>query len=303
MPELPDILVYLDALSERLVGEELIAVQIRSPSVLHSWDPPLDTCFGKRVVGFRRIGKRIVMDLEGGLALVVHLMVGGRFHWKRAGVKAAGRNDLAAFQFTKGTVMFTEAANKKRATLHLCWGAEAALRFSRGGIDALAASREDFETVLLRENHTVKRTLTDPRLFDGIGNAYSDEILHAARLSPFVWTTRLSEDEVTRLWRATQAVLARWTALLRSQRPVGVFPEKVTAFHPEMAVHGKYGVPCPVCGTPVQRITYADNEANYCPTCQTGGKLLADRALSRLLGVDWPRTLDELEALKDRHRM
>jgi formamidopyrimidine-DNA glycosylase len=300
VPELPDIEIYLDALRDCCVGAPLQRVIVRSPSLLRTVDPPLAAVEGRVLAGVRRIGKRVVLDFDGGLAVVIHLMIAGRFHWKKAGVKPAGKNDLAAFQFERGTLMLTEASTKKRATLHVVRSADALATFSRGGLDVLTADREAFEAVLKRENHTLKRTLTDPRLFDGIGNAYSDEILHAACLAPTTWSTRLDADGVARLYEATREVLTRGLDTLRKERKG--FPEKVTAFRPEFAVHGKYKQPCPRCGTPVQRISYADNETNYCPTCQTGGKLLADRSFSRLLRADWPKTLDELEALMERQR-
>lgn len=302
MPELPDIQVYLDALEERLLGQVLLGVRVRSPSLLRTVDPPLSEVAGKPIVGVRRIGKRIVLALEDDLFLVIHLMIAGRLHWKKPNVQPAGRNDMAAFHFDVGTLMLTEASSKKRSQLHVIRGEAGLLPFDRGGLDVLTATPEAFREVLLRENHTIKRTLTDPRLFDGIGNAFSDEILHAAQLSPMTWTTRLTDEQTARLYTASRAVLTRWIDLLRADRGQK-FPEKVTAFRPEMAVHGKYREPCPVCTTPVQRIQYADeHQTNYCPTCQTGGKLLADRAMSRLLREDWPRTLEELEELKERQR-
>ncbi|MDB5100625.1 MAG: fpg2 [Cyanobacteria bacterium RYN_339] len=300
MPELPDIEVYLDALREFVVGTPLQRVVVRSPSLMRTVDPPLAAVEGRLVEGVRRIGKRLVFDVAGGVSIVIHLMIAGRLHWKKPGVKPAGKNDLAAFAFEHGTLMLTEASTKKRATLHVVRTEEAVAAFSRGGLDVLTADLDAFRAVLKRENHTLKRTLTDPRLFDGIGNAYSDEILHAACLAPTTWSTRLDEEGVVRLYEATRAVLVGGLETLRKQRKG--FPEKVTAFRPEFAVHGKYKIPCPRCQTPVQRIAYADNETNYCPTCQTGGKLLADRSFSRLLRDDWPKTLDELEALKERQR-
>ena len=312
MPELPDVVVYVEALERMLAGRTLEKIRIKSPFVLRSYDPPIRAAEGKRVLSVRRIGKRIVFELEGGLFLVVHLMIAGRFHWKphgapasptrlrrREGAKIGGRIHLAAFDFDSGTLLLTEASQKKRASIHLVSGAEALAGFSRGGIEPLGATREEFEATLRRESHTLKRALTDPRLFSGIGNAYSDEILHAARLSPMKPTSKLSSEEAGRLFEATRRTLAEWVERLRRESE-GEFPEKVTAFREGMAVHGRYGKPCPACGSPVQRIVYAENEANYCPRCQTGGRLLADRALSRLMHADWPKTLEELEERKGR---
>ena len=297
MPELPDILAYLAALEPRVVGKRLVAVRLGSPFLLRSIAPPLKQAEGRAVVGLDRIGKRIVIELEGGLFLVLHLMVAGRLHWKKKAGKVGGRGAVAAFDFSDGSLVLSEASTKKRASLHLVAGRAALSDFDRGGIEVLDAPLSRFREALTRENHTLKRALTDPRLFSGIGNAYSDEILHRARLSPGKLTKRLSEEEIVRLHAATRAVLAEWTQRLGAEAAAG-FPEKVTAFREGMAVHGKYGKPCPVCGTRVQRIVYAENEANYCPTCQTGGKLLADRALSQLLRGDWPKTLEELEERK-----
>jgi formamidopyrimidine-DNA glycosylase len=301
MPELPDIEVYLDALREFVVGEPLQHLIVRSPSLLRTVEPPLSAVEGQVLEGVRRIGKQLVFDFAGDVSLVIHLMVAGRLHWTKPGVRPAGKNDLAAFQFEKGTLMLTEASTHKRATLHAVRTEEAVRRFSRGGLDVLGADFPAFLAVLRRENHTLKRTLTDPRLFDGIGNAYSDEILHAACLAPTTWSTRLDEEGARRLYDATREVLLGGLETLRRERKG--FPEKVTAFRPEFAVHGKHKAPCPRCATPVQRIAYADNETNYCPTCQTGGKLLADRSFSRLLREDWPKTLHELEALMERQRL
>ena len=295
MPELPDITVYIEALDRRIRGRPLRGVRLASPFLLRSVDPPMAAVEGKRVARFRRIGKRIAIGLEDDLWLVIHLMIAGRLRWRAPGAKLAGRHALAAFDFDDGALVFTEAGSKKRASLHLVRG-EAALRdHDPGGLEVLDADPEAFRAALTEHQHTLKRALTDPRIFSGIGNAYSDEILHAARLSPLTMTQALTAEQVDRLYRATRETLVRWTEILRRQVGDG-FPEKVTAFRPEMAVHGRYKEPCPDCGTPVQRILYADNETNYCATCQTGGKLLADRALSRLLKKDWPRTLDELES-------
>ena len=297
MPELPDVVAYIHALEPRIVGRTLEAVRLGSPFVLRSFDPPIGEADGKRVVGLRRLGKRIVIALEGGLFLVIHLMVSGRLHWKASPVGLKSKTSLAAFDFESGTLLLTEASSKKRASIHLVRGEAALAAFARGGLEVLESDRADFAAVLRRENHTLKRALTDPRLFSGIGNAYSDEILHRARLSPAKLTSRLTEEEIERLHAATRGVLETWTA--RFVTDAGrAFPEKVTAFREGMAVHGRYGKPCPDCGSPVQRIVYAENEANYCATCQTGGKLLADRALSQLLRGDWPKTLEELEERK-----
>ncbi len=302
MPELPDVTVYLEHLERRLIGQTLLGVRVRSPFLLRTVDPPLSAAVGRRIVGMRRIGKRLVFVLEGDLFLVLHLMVAGRLHWKdEQGGKVAGKVGLAAFDFPNGTLLLTEAAKKKRASLHLVQGEEALAALNRGGIEPLESSLEQFRDALQRENHTLKRALTDPTLFSGIGNAYSDEILHAAKLSPVALTSRLGADEVERLYRATRDTLLSWTDRLRSETGER-FPEKVTAFRPDMAVHGRYGQPCPVCGGKVQHIVYADNETNYCPHCQTGGKLLADRSLSKLLKGDWPRSLEEMEEWKRQSR-
>jgi formamidopyrimidine-DNA glycosylase len=294
MPELPDVVVYIEALERRIVGQTLQRIRLGSPFLLRSVEPPIAEAFGKRVVGLRRFGKRIVIDLEGDLHLVIHLMIAGRFHWKLPGAPVARKLGLAAFDFPAGTLLLTEAGTKKRASLHLVRG-EAALReHGRGGLEVLDSDLAAFREALTRENHTLKRALTDPRLFSGIGNAYSDEILHAAKLSPVKQTRQLSEGEIARLYHATRKTLVEWVERLRREA-VENFPEKVTAFRKDMAVHGKYKKPCPVCGSPVQRIVYAENETNYCATCQTGGRLLADRALSRLLKADWPKTLEEME--------
>jgi formamidopyrimidine-DNA glycosylase len=299
MPELPDISAYLAALDARVTGHVLQSVRVGSPFLVRSFDPPVSQAEGRRVTGLRRMGKRIVFELEGGLFLVLHLMISGRLHWKTGPVNVRGKTALAAFDFDSGTLLLTEASSKKRASLHLVRGEEGLAPFQRGGLEVLEADREAFVSVLRSENHTVKRALTDPRLFSGIGNAYSDEILHRARLSPAKWTSRLTDEEADRLYRATREVLTLWTDRFVAEAGKK-FPEKVTAFREGMAVHGRYGKPCPDCGDPVQRIVYADNESNYCATCQTGGKLLADRALSQLLKGDWPKTLEELEERKSR---
>ena len=294
MPELPDVTVYVERLAALVGGRPLEALRVASPFVLRTVSPSPRDLAGAAVTGVERLGKRIVLALEGERFAVIHLMIAGRLRWKARGAKVPGKVGLAAFDFPDGTLIFTEASPKKRASLHLVAGRAGLAELDRGGLDVLAAGTGEFAARLRGERHTVKRSLTDPTLFDGIGNAYSDEILHAARLSPFRMTPSLTDDEVGRLHRACVDTLRRWTQRLRDEVGDG-FPDKVTAFHPEMAVHGKYGVPCPVCGTKVQRIVYADNEANYCPTCQTEGRLLADRALSRLLKEDWPRSLEELE--------
>ena len=294
MPELPDITIYIESLHSRIVGKPVERIRIASPFLLRSVDPPIDEAQNKIVIGLRRIGKQIVWELEDELFLVFHLMIVGRFHWKKPGAKVGRKVALAAFDFPNGSLLMTEASTKKRASLHLVRGESFLAQFNRGGVEVLDASLKQFRTALLKENHTLKRTLTDPRLFSGIGNAYSDEILHRARLSPLRQSQKLGDDEITHLYAAAQETLREWIERLRAQ--VGTsFPEKVTAFHHEMAVHGKFGQACPVCATLVQRIVYAENECNYCPRCQTGGKILADRSLSRLLKDDWPRTLEELE--------
>jgi formamidopyrimidine-DNA glycosylase len=293
MPELPDITVYIEALESRIVGETLERTRIPKPFLLRSVDPSISAAQGKRVIAVRRMGKRIVVELEDDLFLVIHLMIAGRLRWVPAGGKVPGKIGLAAFDFTNGTLILTEAGSKRRASLWLVRGEQSLEQFDRGGLEVLESDLTEFTERLIRENHTLKRSLTDPRLFSGIGNAYSDEILHRAKLSPVKHTRRLSDEEIRRLFDATRATLIEWTERLREESS-GDFPTKVTAFREEMAVHGKFGKPCPVCGTPVQRIRYADNETNYCPRCQTEGKLLADRALSRLLKQDWPRSIDEL---------
>ncbi len=297
MPELPDITIYLEALERRVLDRPLKQVRVASPFLLRTALPSLASVNDRKVTALRRIGKRIVFGLEDGLWLVLHLMIAGRLHWREPGVKLAGKVRLAAFDFPNGTLLLTEAGTKKRASLHLVQG-EAALRdLDPGGLEVVGCSLDAFAQALTRRNHTLKRALTDPRLFSGIGNASSDEILHRARLSPIALTQKLSPEQIQALHRATQQTLAEWIDLLRRQ--VGdAFPENVTAFRPEMAVHGKFGQPCPVCGAKVQRIRYADNETNYCPACQTGGRLLADRSLSLLLKKDWPKTPEELEELR-----
>lgn len=294
MPELPDITVYVEALQRRVVGQPLDEVRLKTPFLLRTVEPPLEALIGKRVVAVERLGKRIVFELEHELFVVIHLMIAGRLHWKAKGAKGGARGVLAEFEFPTGLLSLTEAGTKRRASLYLVRGRDGLAEFRRGGLEVLDATMDEFATRLRAENHTVKRSLTDPRLFSGIGNAYSDEILHGARLSPVKLTSRLTDEEIARLFEATRTTLIEWTERLRAETGDG-FPEKVTAFRPEMAVHGRYGQPCPVCGTPIQRIRYADNETNYCARCQTDGKLLADRALSRLLKQDWPRSIDELE--------
>ncbi|MFL6194849.1 MAG: Fpg/Nei family DNA glycosylase [Thermoanaerobaculia bacterium] len=297
MPELPDVEVYLEALRPRIVGQPLEGMRFASPFLLRTVEPEPHRFTGRRVEGVGRMGKRIVIAFEGGLFAVLHLMVTGRLHWKPRGAKVQGKIGLAAFDFPTGTLSLTEAGSKKRAALHLVEGEDALATFDPGGLEVLEADLEAFRDALASENHTLKRALTDPHLLSGIGNSYSDEILHRARLSPFLLTRNLSPEQMATLFQACRDVLTEWTDRLRAEAGGG-FPDKVTAFHEAMAVHGRFGKPCPVCGTPVQRLVYADSEANYCPTCQTGGRLLADRALSQLLKKDWPRTLEELEARK-----
>lgn len=294
MPELPDLESYLVALRRMIVGQPLLEVNIRSPFVLRTFEPPIDSLVGLRVESIWRQGKRIVLQFSHDRYLVVHLMIAGRFHWRKASSKARGKNDLAALRFESGTLLFTEASQKKRASLQLFDSLAAVEAQDRGGIDPLTCSLPEFRDALQRENHTLKRSLADPRLFSGIGNAYSDEILHSAGISPLQWTSRLSDEQIATLYAAMQQVLLLWRDRLCAEAAER-FPEKVTAFRPEMAVHGKFGEPCPLCGSTVQRIRYAENECNYCPRCQTGGKLLADRSLSRLLKDDWPRTIEEWE--------
>jgi formamidopyrimidine-DNA glycosylase len=297
VPELPDISAYLTALEERILGQRLAQVRVASAFLLRTAVPPLASADGREVVALRRIGKRIAIGLEGDLWLVLHLMIAGRLHWKVAGAKLAGRNALAAFDFENGSLVLTEAGSKRRASLFVLQGEDGLRSVDPGGLEVMTSDLAKFREALTAENRTLKRALTDPRVVSGIGNAYSDEILHAAKMSPIQQTRKLTDEEWERLHAATLSTLQLWIDRMRAEAKNG-FPEKVTAFRPEMAVHGRYNLPCPRCGDPVLRIRYADNETNYCARCQTGGKVLADRSLSRLLGSDWPRTLDELEALK-----
>ena len=299
MPELPDITVYIEALEARVLGETLDGVRLASPFLLRSIEPPLEAARGKKVRKLRRVGKRIAIGLDDDLWLVLHLMIAGRLHWRERGAKLARKNTPAAFDFSNGTLVLTEAGSQKRASLHLVSGEDGLRTLDSGGIEVLEADLPTFASALTSANHTLKRALSDPRTFSGIGNAYSDEILHRARLSPIALTQKLAPEEIERLYDATKATLVDWIERLRADAHGG-FPEKVTAFREGMAVHGRYGKPCPTCGAKVQRIRYASNETNYCARCQTGGRLLADRALSRLLREDWPRTLEELEALPRR---
>ncbi len=296
MPELPDITVYIEALERRLIGARLEQTRISHPFLLRTFDPPITALHGRRVIALRRLGKRIAVGFEGDQWLVLHLMIAGRLHWLDSTSPKKGQGGaLASFVFDTGTLTLTEAGTKRRASLSLFPSSERLASTDAGGLEVLGASLEEFRARLLAENHTLKRSLTDPRTFSGIGNAYSDEILHRARLSPTALTQKLSPDSIRRLYEATREVLTEWIGRLRVQAREA-FPEKVTAFRPEMAVHGRFGKPCPVCGTAVQRIRYAENETNYCPRCQTEGRVLADRSLSRLLKEDWPRTVEELEA-------
>ena len=299
MPELPEITAYLEGLERTIVGQPLEQIRVRSPSLLRTWDPPLAAAEGRRVVGLSRIGKRIVWSMDDDLHLVFHLMITGRFRWTKRGASVPTKRAHGAFDFPNGTLLLTEQSTQKRASLHVVQGEAALADLDPGGIEVLDASFAAFEEALVRESRTLKRALTDPRVFSGIGNAHSDEILLFARLSPLQLTRNLDAGERRRLYDVARRSLEEWTARLREEFG-DRFPEKITAFHPAMAAHGKYGEPCPVCGTPIQRIKYADRETNYCPTCQTGGKLLADRGMSRLLSNDWPRTLEELEELKAR---
>jgi len=302
MPELPDVTVYIEALSERVLNQPIQKIRIGSPFVLRSFDPPISAAEGKKVLALRRLGKRIVFELEDDLFLIVHLMIAGRFHWKPKGAKIARRYGQAAFDFANGTLLLTEAGTKKRASIYLVRGEEALRDHDPGGLEVFDVTLDEFRRALTRENHTLKRSLTDPHLFSGIGNAYSDEILHRARLSPIRLTRQMTDKEIDALYHAIRESLAEWIERLRKERGSG-FPEKVTAFRPDMAVHGKYRKPCPVCGSPVQRIVHAENETNYCPRCQTGGKLLADRSLSRLLKKDWPKSLEELEEMRSNRQL
>ena len=299
MPELPDISAYIHALEARVLGQTLERVRLGSAFVLRTVDPPVSAAEGRVVTALRRIGKRIAIGVDSDVWLVIHLMIAGRLHWKPAGAKLGGRNAILALDFANGTLLLTEAGSKRRASLHMVRGEQGLREMDPGGIEIFApeTTLDTFRAALTHENHTLKRSLTDPRVISGVGNAYSDEILHGAKLSPLAQTQKLKPDDWERLFAATRTMLGEWMDRLRLEADKS-FPEKVTAFRPEFAVHGKFGQPCPHCGSAVQRIRYADNETNYCPVCQTGGKVLADRSLSRLLGADWPRTLDELEALK-----
>jgi formamidopyrimidine-DNA glycosylase len=294
MPELPDVAVYLEALDARIRGARLERIRLLNPFVLRSVEPTLAEIAGHAVVGLRRVGKRLVIELDGGLFVLIHLMIAGRLHWKEAGARPPGKIGLAALDFSTGTLTLTEAGSKRRAAIHLARGETALAEHDPGGLELFTADLAAFRAALTRESHTLKRALTDPHILSGVGNAYSDEILHRARLSPVRMTRQLSEEEVARLFEASRATLTDWIERLRREAG-GAFPEGVTAFRPDMAVHGRYGKPCPDCGAPVQRVVYADNETNYCARCQTGGRLLADRALSRLMRQDWPRTLEEME--------
>lgn len=294
MPELPDIVVYIEALESHVVGSTIENVRIGSPFVVRSVEPPISAIEGRRIDGASRLGKRIVLAADGDLYLVLHLMIAGRLRWKKRGVALPKKRGLVAFGFATGSLLFTEASTQQRASVHLVSGSEALAQFDHGGLEVLETNLEAFAGVITRENHTLKRTLTDPTILSGIGNAYSDEILHAARLSPLALTSKLSDEEIERLFHATQTTLTDWMDRLR-HKTGDRFPDKVTAFHDEMAVHGRYREPCPVCGSPVQRIRYAQNEVNYCASCQTAGRVLADRAMSRLLRSDWPRSLEEWE--------
>ena len=299
MPELPDITIYIESLAARILDTKLIDIKITNPFLLRSVDPPIHECSGRRIIGVERIGKRIVLCLEDEYFLIIHLMIAGRLQWKEEKISPPRKFGLALFSFDSGHLLLTEAGTKRRASLHAVRYRGTLDRFNPGGLEVLGAQYEKFKEALHRENHTLKRTLTDPRIFSGIGNAYSDEILHAVKLSPFKQTKHLTDEESMRLYHTTKEVLLFWIDKFRTEVGDG-FPKKVTAFRKDMAVHGKYDVPCPTCDTPIQRVRYAENESNYCPECQTGGRLLADRALSRLLKGDWPSTLSELEELKHR---
>jgi formamidopyrimidine-DNA glycosylase len=295
MPEIPDLAIYLERLDAMVVGKPLVRLRILNPFVLRSVSPPVSEIEGSTVTGTRRVGKRIVLAFEGERFVVIHLMIAGRLRWRPPGKTVPGKLALAGFEFTDGTLFLTEAGSKRRASMHVVHGEAALAQFDRGGIEPMTASLQDTAARLRSENHTLKRALTDPRLFSGIGNAYSDEILHAARLSPMLLTSRITDEQIATLYDAMRATLQRWIDHLRAETG-SKFPDQVTAFHEDMAAHGRFGKPCPVCGAPIQRIRYADNETNYCARCQTGGRLLADRAMSRLLKDDWPRSLDELDA-------
>ena len=301
MPELPDIELYLHALESRIVGQRLDRIRLASPFLVRSFDPPIDHANGRKIISLRRLGKRLVWELEGDLFLVIHLMIAGRFKWLDPGSKIPGKVGLAAFDFKNGSLILTEAGSQRRASLYLVRGEQELASHDPGGLEVLTSSVKAFGEALTRENHTLKRALTDPHLLSGVGNAYSDEILHAAKLSPMLLTSKLTPEQIESLHAHTVGVLTKWRDDLIAETG-GKFPEKVTAFREGMAAHGRYGKPCPVCGTPIQRIQYASNEANYCPTCQTGGKLLADRGLSRLLKGDWPKSLDDLERRKESQR-
>ena len=299
MPELPEITAYLEAFGRTILRHRIERVRLRSPSLLRTWDPPVSAAEGLRVEGLERLGKRVVWVLEDDLFLVFHLMITGRFKWVKAGAAVPKKRAHGAFDFEHGSVLLTEQSTQKRASLHVVRGRQALAELDPGGLDVLAASHAEFAVAMTRENRTLKRALTDPRVLSGIGNAHSDEILLFAGLSPLQLTSRLTAEELERLYDVSRASLIEWTERLRAEYGTR-FPDKITAFHPSMAAHGKYGAPCPVCGSPIQRIKYADHETNYCATCQTGGKVLADRGMSRLLGEDWPRTLDELEELRSK---
>lgn len=302
MPELPDIAVYIEALEKRILGQTLERTRITTPFLVRTFDPPISAAEGKSVRELRRIGKRIAIGLDDDLWLVLHLMIAGRLHWKDAAAKVGGKYSLAAFDFASGSLILTEAGTRRRASLHVVQGEEALQALDPGGLEILDTGLERFSHALTLENHTLKRVLTDPRVFSGIGNAYSDEILFDARLSPITLTQKLTREQIERLYESVQRTMLMWVDRLRAETG-DKFPEKVTAFRDDMAVHGRYEKPCPRCGSPVQRIRYADNETNYCAVCQTGGKLLADRALSRLLGKDWPKTLEEMELLTSSRRI
>ena len=309
MPELPDINVYVQALSRRILNQRIITVRIKGPSLLRTFDPPVESIYGKPVTGISRFGKRIVIEVESNLFLVIHLMIAGRLLWKPPGTRPAGKYDLASIEFQNGTLMLTEASKQKRASLHIMNGRDSLLSLDSGGIDALTSSESDFTSALVRQNRTLKRALTDPTIFSGIGNAYSDEILNAAKLSPLKLTHSLAADERTQLYLATRVILSHWIVALLQEFDLdgdspGRFPKagEITAFRPEFRVHGKFGQPCPVCKSRVQRIIRGDHETNYCPTCQTNGKILADRSMSKLLGEDWPRTIDEWELMENQSK-